>query len=113
MKTMIIKEMGIEIEMEIHHNNKIYAECEKDCPEGWEIATYPILQELRNNPKYREKLNLEITWEFVQNPDTFSKQAGRVARLYAPTSDRAGLYCGGVPSDSYDCLGVRYMRRLK
>ena len=39
----------IEIQKEIHHKDEIYKECEKDCPKGWQIPTYKVLQFLRNS----------------------------------------------------------------
>lgn len=99
-----------EIETKIHHLNETYAECEKDCPKGWEIATYPILQELRNTQP--ETFNLLDTWEFVQNPDKIRKDKGEVARFCA-YSGNCSLGCGYY---SYGCdstLGVRYVRRLR
>ena len=111
MKTKIIPEMGIEIEEKIHHKEKIYAECEKDCPKGWEISTYEILQKLRNS-KYIDKLNLRKTWEFVQNPDNISKEKGYVARFNA-YSDGVLLSCDGSPRGSGSALGGRYWRKIK
>jgi radical SAM superfamily enzyme YgiQ (UPF0313 family) len=109
--TKIVKlSMGTyEIETKIHHFNKTYAECEKDCPKGWQIATYPILQELRNTKP--EEFNLLETWEFVQNPDKIRKEKGEVARFLAG-SGGASLYCNRVPSNSVDGLGVRFVRKV-
>jgi hypothetical protein len=110
--TKIVKfSMGTyEVETKIHHFNKTYAECEKDCPKGWEIITYPILQELRNTqPK---EFNLLETWEFVQNLDKIRKEKGEVAWFYAD-SDWAVLGCYGDPSGSYASLGVRFVREVK
>ncbi len=99
-----------EIETKIHHFNKTYAECEKDCPKGWEIITYPIIQELRNT--YSEIFNLLDTWEFVQNPDKIRKDKGEVAWFVAD-SDGASLYCLGYPSYSDGGLGVFVVRKVK
>ena len=99
-----------EVEIKIHHFNKTYAECEKDCPKGWEIATYPILQELRNTQP--EDFDLINTWEFCQNADVISKKNKYVARFIA-YSDGANLSCGRVPSYTYSALGVRFVRRIK
>ena len=109
--TKIVKlSMGTyEIETKIHHFNKTYAECEKDCPKGWQIATYPILQELRNTKP--EEFNLLETWEFVQNPDKIRKEKGEVASFLA-SSVWASLGCGRLPSDSGGGLGVRFVRKV-
>jgi hypothetical protein len=110
--TKIVKlSMGTyEIETKTHHFNKTYAECEKDCPKGWQIATYPILQELRNTKP--EEFNLLKTWEFVQNPDKIRKEKGEVARFSA-YSVWADLSCGWSPSYSGGGLGVRFVREVK
>jgi hypothetical protein len=110
--TKIVKlSMGTyKIETKIHNFNKTYAECEKDCPKGWEIITYPILQELRNTQP--EEFNLLSTWEFVQNPDKIRKEKKEVAWFVA-NSGGAYLDCCRVPTISYSSLGVRYVRRIK
>ena len=76
-----IPELEIEIQTKIHHKDKTLSECEKDLEEGESIPTYEQLQFLRNSDKYRDKLNLLDTWEFVQNPDKISKKNGYVARF--------------------------------
>jgi len=111
-KTIKIPELKIEIETKIYYRGKTYAECLEDCPKGWQIVTYEILQWLRNNDKYRDKLNLLDTWEFVQNPDKISKNNNAVAGFYA-YSNGAFLSCGRNPGDSDRALGVRYFRKLK
>ena len=99
-----------EVETKIHHLNKTYAECEKDCPEGWEIMTYELIQYLRNtNPK---EFNLIETWEFIQNPDFISKNNGYIARFSAD-SDWVYLGCDRDPASTDAGLGVRYFRSLK
>ena len=106
-KTLVVN--GWEIETEIHHKGKTYVECEADCPKGWEIPTYFLLQELRNS-KHAEELHLIDTWEFVQNPDTISKKNNYVARFNA-IAGRAGLDGYGDPSDTDADLGVRFCRK--
>ncbi len=106
-----ISELNIIIEKNIHHKNKTYAECEKDCPKGWQIPTYKILQWLRNS-EYRDELNLLDTWEFMQNPDDISKKNGYIARFIV-NSDRGRLYCDGDASYFLNDFGVRYMKILK
>ena len=99
-----------EVETKIHHLNKTYTECEKDCPKGWEIATYEILQYLRNNQA--KEFNLINTWEFVKQPDKISNKNKFVAVFFA-YSDGANLYCDRIPSSTNDGLGVRWIRRIK
>jgi hypothetical protein len=109
--TKIVKlSMGTyEIETKIHHFNKTYSEYEKYCPKGWEIITYPIIQELRNTQA--EEFNLLDTWEFVQNPDKIRKDKGEVAWFNAG-SGWASLICDGHPSNSVGGLGVRFVRKI-
>ena len=106
---LYIPELKIEIQTKIHHKNKTYAECEKDLSKGESIPTYEQIQWLRNS-KYKNKLNLDDTWEFVQNPDNISKENGYVAGFGAG-SDCAYLDCDGGSSYSYSDLGVRFLRK--
>jgi len=106
-----IPELNIEIQTKIHHKDKTYAECEKDLSKGESIPTYEQIQWLRNS-KYKDQLNLEDTYEFVQNPDNISRKNGYVARFFAG-SYFAGLVCGLYSSFSYSFLWVRFVRRTK
>jgi len=106
-----IPELKIEIQIEIHHKNQTYTNCEKDLNTGESIPTYEQIQWLRNS-KYKNQLNLDDTYEFVQNPDNISKENGYVARFYA-YSDCACLSCDWGSSGSGSVLGVRFVRKLK
>ncbi len=106
---IFIPELKIEIQTKIHHKNKIYSECEKDLGKGELIPTYEQIQWLRNS-KYKDQLNLDDTWEFVQNPDNISKKNGYVARFYAG-SDYADLDCNGDSDNSFSNLGVRFVHK--
>ena len=106
-----IPELKIEVQNQIHHKDKTYAECEKDLIKGESIPTYEQIQWLRNS-KYKDQLNLDDSYEFVQNPDNISKKNGYVARFSAD-SDCANLDCNGDSSDSDSDLGVRFVRKLK
>ena len=106
-----IPELKVEIQTKIHHKDKTYAECEKDLSEGELIPTYEQIQWLRNS-KYKGQLNLDDSYEFVQNPDNISKENGYVARFFA-YSDCAYLLCDWDSSYSDGCLGVRFVRRTK
>ena len=112
MKTKTIKTPfgTYEVETTIHHKGKMFAECEKDCPKGWEIATYELLQYLRNN--HAKAFNLIDTLEFVQNPDTISRKKGNVAWFVAG-SVVAFLNCSRNPDYSNSSLGVRFVRKVK
>ena len=104
-----IPELNIQVQTKIHHKDKTYAECEKDLAKGELIPTYEQIQWLRNS-KYKDQLELEDTWEFVQNPDNISKENGYVAGFCA-YSDFVCLGCGGVASVSVSGLGVRFVRK--
>ena len=106
---LYIPELKIEIQTKIHHKDKVYAECEKDLSKGESIPTYEQIQWLRNS-KYKDQLNLEDTWEFVQNPDNISKENGYVAWFYAD-SGYAYLDCDGGSSNLDSDLGVRFVRK--
>jgi len=106
-----IPELKIEVQSKIHHKNKTYPECEKDLSNGESIPTYEQIQWLRNS-KYKDQLNLDDSYEFVQNPDNISKKNDYVAWFYAG-SDYANLYCDRGSSDSGSDLGVRFVRSLK
>ena len=104
-----IPELKIEVQIKIHHKNKIYSECEKDLSKGESIPTYEQIQWLRNS-KYKDQLNLDDTWEFVQNPDNISKENNYVARFCA-YSDYANLICYRDSDGSISTLGVRFVRK--
>ncbi len=106
---LYIPELKIEIQTKIHHKSKKYKECEEDLTKGESIPTYEQIQWLRNS-KYKEKLNLIDTWEFVQNPDNISKENGYVARFYA-YSVCASLNCSDGSNYSNSALGVRFVRK--
>ena len=106
-----IPELKIKVQTKIHHKNKTYTECKKDLSKGESIPTYEQIQWLRNS-KYKDQLNLDDTWEFVQNPDNISKKNGYVARFCA-YSDCAVLDCGRNSSVSGSVLGVRFVRKVK
>ena len=106
-----IPELKIEVQTKIHHEDKTYVECEKDLSKEESIPTYEQIQWLRNS-KYKEQLNLDNSYEFIQNPDNISKENGYVARFYA-NSGYANLGCNWDSSDSDSYLGVRFVRALK
>ena len=99
-----------EVELHPHHQWGSYEECEKDCPEGWQIPTYFLLQTMRNIPEIRDQFRLLNTLEYAQNPDAISREHGYVARFNAD-SDGAFLNCGWVPTYRDVRLGVRPARK--
>ena len=109
METIKIRELNIEVETEIHDKNKILSEIE--IPKGWRLLTVNEITWLFNS-RYKKKLNLEDTWEFIEQPFKFNKKKDYVARFYAD-SDGAYLGCIGNPDGRDDSLGVRFCRDLK
>ena len=108
MKTIKIKELKIEVETKIHDKGEVLKDI--NIPKGWRLLRAEEIIFLFNN--YKEKLNMEDTWEFIEQPFKLNKKNDYVARFYAD-SDRAYLNCFGFPQDASDSLGVRFCRSLK
>mgnify|MGYP001577100897 CR=1 FL=1 len=106
--TLIIKELKIEVEKNIHDKDK----CLKDIiiPKGWRLLKTSEIIFLFNN--YKEELNLADAWEFIKQPFKLNNQNGHVARFGA-YSDRAGLDCSRNPDNHDAGLGVRFVRDIK
>ena len=110
MKSIKIPEKNIRV-TQVEQKGKSWNEIK--IPKGWKICTYPLLQWLRNNDKYRDKLGLmNNTGEWCINPDKLMKKKGYVARFRA-YSDWVYLDCYLNPQDAYPGLGVRFCRDLK
>jgi hypothetical protein len=103
-----IPELKIEVQTKIHHQNKTYAECEKDLSKGESIPTYAQIQWLRNS-EYRDKLGLVDAWEFVKQEKKISKEHGYVAFW----ADSRGACLGSVDYSpiGVSVLGVRFARK--
>ncbi|MEK6894626.1 MAG: hypothetical protein AABX10_04135 [Nanoarchaeota archaeon] len=108
---VILEGKTFEVEKSIHHNGEKYSDCEKDCPKGWQILTYQLLQGIRNDSSLRKEFNLLNTYEYIQNPDSLSKGKGFVAWFYA-NSNGPLMYFNKVPSFHDTSLGVRYVREI-
>lgn len=106
-----LEDKTFEVELKPHHHERTYEECEKDCPKGWQIPAYWLLQQMRNNPTIREEFSLSNIWEYVQNPDNSSKENSYVAWFVA-NSVWAYLGCNEEPSLRNSNLGVRYAREI-
>ncbi len=103
MNTIKIKELKIEVEINIHDKNKKLSDIE--IPKGWRLLKVNEIIFLKNN--YEKKLNLEDTWEFIEQP--FKQDY--VARFCA-SAGRAGLGCDGYPDGTYSSLGVRFCKDI-
>lgn len=106
--TLIIKELKIEVEKNIHDKDK----CLKDIiiPKGWRLLKTSEIIFLFNN--YKEELNLADAWEFIKQPFKLNNQNGHVARFLAG-SVGADLCCVWDPGDRDAGLGVRFVRDIK
>ncbi len=106
--TLKIKELNIEVEIEIHDKNKLLSEIK--VPKGWRLLTDKEITYLHNS-KYKKQLNLNETWEFIKQPFKLNKKEGYVAGFVAG-SDWADLNCGWDPGGRDDSLGVRFCKDL-
>lgn len=104
-----IPEERIMITKKQQFNGKTYSEILELKEQDEEIASYELLQRLRNTGKYDF---LKEFWVFVPNPDKVCREQGKVARFYAG-SDWAGLDCDGYPEDADDSLGVFLVKKLE
>ncbi len=108
-ETINIPELNIEVETTIHHKDEKLPEI--PIPEGWRLLTVSELIFLHNNGEYRKKLNLENTWEFIEQPFEFNKKQGYVAGVYC-YSGGVSIDCIRGPFGSISALGVRFCRNL-
>jgi len=108
MKYIKIPEEKISITNKQQFNGLTYLEILKKVDES-EIASYELLQRLRNTGKYKFLKNF---WVFVPNPDKKSKKDGYVARFFAG-SGGAVLNCYRNPEDANPSGGVFLIKELK
>jgi len=106
-----IPEKNIQITKQVY-NNKTYEEILYFLNDGEEVADHNLLQELRNDDKYRELLGLDDFLVFVPNPDKLMRNKGYVAG-FGSDSDGAWIVYDGDPSDRSASLGVFLVRKLK
>jgi hypothetical protein len=109
-KVSTIEIDGWEYENKEHGFNETLSEIK--ILKGWELWTYEDCIKLHNNENFRKALNLGDCWFFIEQPFSFNKEKGFVARFYAD-SDRADLYCNGGPTVTNSSLGVRFKRKVK
>ena len=94
--------------------NKTYAEILKEVDES-QIATYDILQKLRNisfKSNWKKYPFMKKFWAFVPNLDEYEKSKGKVAWFYA-NSGYAGLICDRGSDDSDSYLGVFLIKKME
>ena len=109
-KWLKIPEKEIEITSKPVHLGKTLSEARKLLNKGEEVASYELLQYLRNSEIYKKCF--KKFWVFVYpNPDKISEENGYVARFGAG-SDRANLNCNRDADYSNPSLGVFVVRKL-
>lgn len=107
-----VKDLGIKINKKQQFNGLTYLDILKEVKEE-EIATYEILQGLRNRFVDGEKqFNfLQDCWVFVPNPDKIGKKNNYVAWFVA-YSNWAYLNCDLSPVFTNAGLGVFLIKKL-
>lgn len=108
-KTLIID--NVEYETKEHDFNLTFKEAVKKCPKGWRLWTAEECIKLHNSI-WKDNLNLNDCWFFIEQPLNFNKNNNYVARFIA-VSDWADVNCGRYPSGSGPALGVRFCKDLK
>ena len=105
--TLNIKGLKIEVETQIHHKGEELGNIK--IPKGWRLLKFEEVIFLCNN--YCKELNMEDTWEFIEQPFKLNKQDNYVAR-FCVDSGRADLGCDRNPQYTYSSLGVRFCREI-
>ena len=102
-----VPELKIKITPKQQFNNKTYEEILKEVDES-QIATYEILQKLRNisfKSGWKKYPFMKNFWVSIPNPDEISKSNGYVA-WFGADDDWSSLNCVRDPSDWGSGLGV-------
>ena len=109
-ETIKIPELKIEVEIIIHHQDEKLAEI--SIPEGWRLLKINEIIFLHNQQEYRKKLNLENTWEFIEQPLNYNNQQDYVTGFYAYPGG-VSIDCMRGPFGSISALGVRFCRDIE
>lgn len=114
-KWLYVKELGIDIETEVHDKNKFWNDLKLNEREE-ELLTIDECIILANHKKYSKILKMDGSSDkddfFIQQPFDFNRKKGFVARFVA-FSDRVYLDCNRDPQYSHPALGVRFKRKHK
>ena len=108
-KTIAVPELDLEVELEIHDKGKPLDQIK--IPDGWRLLTVNEVIFLHNSMEYRKLLNMEETWEFLEQPFVLNRQKGFITKFYVG-SGRVDLYCDGSPQGSVPTMGVRFCRNI-
>lgn len=110
-----IPELGIAVEIEVHHKGNSWKELNLSDNEK-NLLTYDQCIFLANHPEYSKILKMDGSSIkddfFIQQPFKLNRNNNYVAGFYSD-SGYSGIGCGGDPSDSGSNLGVRFCRALK
>lgn len=108
--TVIIKELNIEVESTIHSKGEKIQNIK--IPDGWRLLKFNEIIFLHNNDEYRKQLNLDNTWEYIEQPLEFNKLKEQAVAFYSSPYG-ANFYCNRNPNDAIPSLGVRFCRNLR
>ena len=107
--TIIIKELNIEVEKNIHDLGKDFNYISKNIPFGWRLLT--IMEIIFLFDKYKSKLQMDKYYEFFEQPSEKNKKQGLAAIRDGNSGLNLDLNWG--PSNANPYLGVRFCRDLK
>ena len=100
---------NFEISTEVLYKNKTYSAIKKLLKKDEEIASYPLIQMLRNEKAHKCFEDFSV---FVPNPDKISEENDYVA-WFGAGSDWAVLDCDWDPTSRDASLGVFVIRRKR
>lgn len=103
------KKNDYEISSKPLHFNKTWEEQKASLKKGEEIASYELLQAIRNTKKFPDSFT-NFWVRVTPNPDKISEEDGSVAWFVA-NSSWADLICGWGPQFSNASLGVFVIRK--
>ena len=114
-KWLYVKELGIDIETEVHDKNKTWNDLKLNARED-ELLTMEECRILANNKEYSRILKMDGSSDnddfFIQQPFELNRKKGYVA-WFGAVSVRVDLDCYWGPQGSVPALGVRFKRKHK
>jgi len=108
MKTIKIKELGIEVESEYHFKDIILKDIKE--PKGWRVLNTNEFFWLINS-RYAKELGMMDTYEAVKHPYKKCKQK-YWALWFRSVDGRSGLFGNGLVY-AYSVRGVRFCKEVK
>lgn len=111
--TIKVKELKIDVEVNVHDKGKKLSEIE--IPKGWRLLTINEVIFLANS-EHAQTLKMDLSSSqddfFFEQPFECNRNKGYIA-WFCAYSGGAGLVCGGGPRNSGSALGVRFCRDVK